>query len=421
MNAARYRLDIRYLHTEFDLHPITDADITASDGVCPVCDGAMKPLIEVAGQSGPVVTKDYCPACSYVQFRTLPSQDWISNYYASRWDTSRTRPKSLADDPNAYQNSIDLLARHAPDRNNALFDLGAGYGVFLKRCQAEGYAQLTGIEASPRRAERCVELGLAVSESTGETMADEPDVVARGPFDVVHSSHVVEHVYDLRATMSQVRRLLKPGGIAIVVVPNILSENMLVISQGIFHIRNFTPESLAHLFAVSGFEILEQNVGDGIEIVARMTDLPAEPPVPDAMAAARLHDGLAERLAKELGVASGEDGTSVEANIFVSRPPASARVWQGGTFPLFSKPGLLSLMLGAGFREAPVFGPQGRWVRLLNLRNLAFKLRRRLFGVGRLEIAAALRVESPKSGGAEPDAPALTVRFPAVSVPILLK
>jgi len=351
----------------------------------------------------------------------LPSQDWISNYYASRWDTSRTRPKSLADDPNAYQNSIDLLARHAPDRNNALFDLGAGYGVFLKRCQAEGYAQLTGIEASPRRAERCVELGLAVSESTGETMADEPDVVARGPFDVVHSSHVVEHVYDLRATMSQVRRLLKPGGIAIVVVPNILSENMLVISQGIFHIRNFTPESLAHLFAVSGFEILEQNVGDGIEIVARMTDLPAEPPVPDAMAAARLHDGLAERLAKELGVASGEDGTSVEANIFVSRPPASARVWRGGTFPLFSKPGLLSLMFGAGFREAPVFGPQGRWVRLLNLRNLAFKLRRRLFGVGRLEIAAALRVESPKSGGAEPDAPALTVRFPAVSVPILLK
>ena len=278
-----------------------------------------------------------------------------------------------------------------------------------------------GIEASPRRAERCVELGLAVSESTGETMADEPDVVARGPFDVVHSSHVVEHVYDLRATMSQVRRLLKPGGIAIVVVPNILSENMLVISQGIFHIRNFTPESLAHLFAVSGFEILEQNVGDGIEIVARMTDLPAEPPVPDAMAAARLHDGLAERLAKELGVASGEDGTSVEANIFVSRPPASARVWRGGTFPLFSKPGLLSLMFGAGFREAPVFGPQGRWVRLLNLRNLAFKLRRRLFGVGRLEIAAALRVESPKSGGAEPDAPALTVRFPAVSVPILLK
>jgi 2-polyprenyl-3-methyl-5-hydroxy-6-metoxy-1,4-benzoquinol methylase len=421
MNAARYRLDIRYLHTEFDLHPISGADITASDGGCPVCGAAMKPLVAVEGRSGPVVTKDYCPACSYVQFRTLPSQSWIANYYASRWDTSRTRPKSLADDPNAYQNSIELLARHAPDRNSALFDLGAGYGVFLKRCQAEGYEQLTGIEASPRRAQRCVELGLAVSESTGETMADEPDVVARGPFDVVHSSHVVEHVYDLRATMSQVRRLLKPGGIAIVVVPNILSENMLVISQGIFHIRNFTPESLAHLFAVSGFEILEQNVGDGIEIVARMGDLPTEPPAPDAMGGARLLDGLAKRFAEELGVAPAGDGVPVEAGIFVSRPPRSARVWRGRRFPMLSKPGLLSLIFGAGFRELPVFGPQGRWLRLLNPRNLAFKLRRRLFGVGRLEIAAALRVDTPESDGSGSDAPALTIRFPAASVPILLK
>lgn len=421
MSITRYQLDIRYLHTEFDLHPITGADIATSDGSCPVCGAQMKPLIEVAGPAGAVVTKDYCPACSYVQFRTLPSQDWISDYYASRWDTSRTRPKSLTDDPSAYQNSIDLLARHAPDRKSAVFDLGAGYGVFLKRCQAEGYERLTGIEASPRRARRCVELGLAVSESTGETMADHPDVVARGPFDVVHSSHVVEHVYDLRATMGQVRRLLKPGGIAIVVVPNMLAENMLVISQGIFHIRNFTPESLAQLFAVSGFDILEQNVGDGIEIVARMTELPADPPAPDGRAASRLLDGFAARLANDLGVAAGADGAPIAANVFVSRPPRQARVWRDRAFPAFSKPGLLSLFFGAGFREMPVFGPQGRWVRLLNPRILAFKLRRRLFGIGRLEIAAALRVESSPPDGPDGDVPPLTIRFPQAAVPILLK
>ena len=417
MTVPCYSLDIRYLHTEFERQGVTGADMSTADGACPVCAAAMQPLVEVKSRNGTVVSKDICPACSYIQFRTLPSQAWIRNYYASRWDTSRSRPKSLDDDATAYQNSIDLLERHAAGRESRIFDLGAGYGVFLQRCKTEGYTHLTGIEASPRRAERCTDLGLAVTVATAETMADDPEIAARGPFDVVHSSHVVEHVYDLRATMAQMRRLLKPGGLAMIIVPNVMSENLLVVSQGIFHIRNFTPESLAHLFAVSGFEILEQNTGDGLEIVARMGDLPTAPPAPDAEAAARFRTAFAERLADELGI-----GTTVAANdggacVFVSRPPRRHDVWHARRFPAFSKPWLLGILFGAAFSEAPVFGPQGRLWRLLDPRNLAFKLRRRFFGVGRLEIAASLQLDA----GDQTGHPALTIRFPGATVPILLK
>ncbi len=417
MNAPSYALDVRYIHTEFERQRVRRDDMTVDATGCPVCGAFMHPLIEVRGAADAVVVKDFCPSCSYVHFRTLPSENWIRNYYASRWDTSRSRPKSLEDDPRAYQNSIDLLERHAPGRESRIFDLGAGYGVFMHRCRGEGYGNLTGIEASPRRAERCRALGFEVCVSTAEVMAEEAEIMARGPFDVVHSSHVVEHVYDLRATMTQLRKLLKPGGLAIVIVPNVLSENLLVVSQGVFHIRNFTAESLAHLFSAFGFEIVEQNTGDSLEIVARMGDLPSSPPSPDASAASRLRVAFAARLAAEFGVTAPADGAEVNASIFVSRPPRRQEVWPRRRFPVFSKPWILSLVFGSGFEEAPVFGPQGKTLRLLAPRNLLFKLRRRLFGVGRLEIAATLEVRS----GSVVEHPALTIRYPDMSVPILLK
>jgi hypothetical protein len=95
-------------------------------------------------------------------------------------------------------------------------------------------------------------------------------------------------------------------------------------------------------------------------------------------------------------------------------------VWRGRSFPAFSKPGLLRLIFGTGFRETPIFGPQGNLLRGFDPRNIAFKLRRRLFGIGRLEIAAALRVQGGR-GAAEAGGAPLTIRFPGPAVPVLLK
>ena len=58
----------------------------------------------------------------------------------------------------------------------------------------------------------------------------QPDVVASmldmgeiGGFDVVYSSHALEHVYphEVPVALAEMFRVLKPGGLAIVVVPNL--------------------------------------------------------------------------------------------------------------------------------------------------------------------------------------------------------
>jgi SAM-dependent methyltransferase len=49
-------------------------------------------------------------------------------------------------------------------------------------------------------------------------------------FDVVYASHVVEHIKDDRAALSEMKRVLKPGGIAIIPVP-IIGKNTIEYGQ----------------------------------------------------------------------------------------------------------------------------------------------------------------------------------------------
>lgn len=58
----------------------------------------------------------------------------------------------------------------------------------------------------------------------------EPDIVASmtdmgdiGPFDGIYTSHALEHLapHDVARALSEFRRVLKPGGVAIIVVPDL--------------------------------------------------------------------------------------------------------------------------------------------------------------------------------------------------------
>jgi SAM-dependent methyltransferase len=58
----------------------------------------------------------------------------------------------------------------------------------------------------------------------------EPDIVASmtdlgdiGPFDALYTSHCLEHLYpdEVPSALSEIRRVLKPGGCAVIIVPNL--------------------------------------------------------------------------------------------------------------------------------------------------------------------------------------------------------
>lgn len=106
--------------------------------------------------------------------------------------------------------TIHLLRALGVQQGARVLDYGAnwGYGVF--QFEKAGFASV-GYEISEPRANYASNLGVVVH-------AQEDAVV--GPFDVVHSKHVLEHVPDPRASLQVQWDWVKPGGYLIAETPN---------------------------------------------------------------------------------------------------------------------------------------------------------------------------------------------------------
>jgi SAM-dependent methyltransferase len=79
--------------------------------------------------------------------------------------------------------------------------------------------------------------------------------------DVVIASHVLEHVADVGAFVRDLKRVLRPGGIAVIEVPS-LKRVGRVYGRPIeylqsAHLWNFSKRSLSHVFMIEGLEPLE--------------------------------------------------------------------------------------------------------------------------------------------------------------------
>lgn len=114
------------------------------------------------------------------------------------------------------------LARLVPFASLAgcsVLDMGAGTGGLLLACQQHGASRLVGIEVD-RELHKLAQLRLA---DTGiDYLLTDGDTVPLpdASFDVIFSTHVIEHVVSPSRYLSEVVRLLKPDGVVLLSCPN---------------------------------------------------------------------------------------------------------------------------------------------------------------------------------------------------------
>jgi SAM-dependent methyltransferase len=136
-----------------------------------------------------------------------------------------------------------------------LLDVGCGTGKDLLRLQRSGWA-VTGVEISPYAA------ALARARLGCEVVVGHFDeVVLEGRcFDVVRLSHVLEHLPSPRKSLEKVRRLLRPGGLLWLEVPNAASAERRWFGRHWYqwdlprHLYHFTPATLGRLLREVGFQ-----------------------------------------------------------------------------------------------------------------------------------------------------------------------
>ncbi len=136
-----------------------------------------------------------------------------------------------------------------------LLEIGSSVGLFLDEARRAGWDAF-GIEPSRWAAESARGRGLSVFGGTLEEFVPEG-----GPFDVVVSWDVWEHLEDPLAALNRAYELLRPGGLFVFTTVNLggLGRKLFRGRWPWFmrmHLHYFTRESLTRMVRSSGFEVL---------------------------------------------------------------------------------------------------------------------------------------------------------------------
>ena len=124
-------------------------------------------------------------------------------------------------------------------KNPKVLDIGCGHGFLLRAFQQRG-CDVLGTEYSDgacRHAREVLNIPVRVGLLQDLAFPDQS-------FDVVVMWHVLEHISDPRPTLAEISRILKPGGLFLVGVPNFDSLEARLTKASWFHLD--LPRHLSH-------------------------------------------------------------------------------------------------------------------------------------------------------------------------------
>ncbi len=186
------------------------------------------------------------------------SSPWQKRLYDAYVSSGQAGARALAAGPafasrRAYL--THLIAKHFPaDRTARILDIGCGHGALLYFLSLAGYRNIAGVDTSPEQVETALKLGISnvVNAPAMEYVASQADESV----DVVVLFDVLEHLekQDLFDLLDQVYRILRPGALCLVHVPN--GEGifaMRVLFGDLTHRQAFTQTSLQQLLSTVGF------------------------------------------------------------------------------------------------------------------------------------------------------------------------
>lgn len=130
-----------------------------------------------------------------------------------------------------------------------ILDVGCGTGALLR--ELDQYGNVQGLDFSPRAVSFCKERGLLNVEQGSATEIRYENKT----FDLVLALDVLEHIKDDRKALSEINRVLKPGGIAIIFVPAFMFL-WGVTDERSQHERRYTLRELKEKTGNAGFGVI---------------------------------------------------------------------------------------------------------------------------------------------------------------------
>ena len=230
---------------------------------CAICKSLSTSVIADKVRFGRKADVRRCDDCGLI-FLDQRSFELPSDFYENQYhQTYLTHIEPAALDPQQYYEKMIKSIRPWSDRINRLLtgaetvlDFGCSTGHLLTNIQGQA-GKVYGHEVNTKEIEFCrKQLGLNV---------DNRDLFERfeeGFFDYITMIYVLEHIADPIDLLTQLKKLLKPNGKIIILVPN--AADALLTFYGIpnfpqfyfclEHLYYFTPATIGRVFKASGLK-----------------------------------------------------------------------------------------------------------------------------------------------------------------------
>lgn len=192
-----------------------------------------------------------CGNCGFVFADVELSQKNYNEYYAKYCQNMTVGDQTGID--NYLVNMIDSICNS--DKSKRIVDFGCGSGSLLAGLKSKGFTDLCGIDATP------IVPGLLkqsdIKYKTASITGKNINLSKLASFDVVCLISVLEHVFDLGAALSNVSKILKENGYAVILLPNATYYHKEITNPihaiNLEHINHFSETSLDNLMKQRGF------------------------------------------------------------------------------------------------------------------------------------------------------------------------
>jgi SAM-dependent methyltransferase len=195
-----------------------------------------------------------CKSCGLVRSDPVADSATLGELYRQSTFDYGTEVANLRRTYGRYLGRLDALG----GRKGSLLEIGCGNGFFLEEAQVRGYADVRGVEPG---SEAIAKAAPGVRERIVCDMM-RPGLFAEASFDVVCLFQVFDHLPDPAGVLAETHRVLKPGGLVLILNHNInaLSARLLGERSPIIDLEHtylYSPTTLARLAGDQAFTMLE--------------------------------------------------------------------------------------------------------------------------------------------------------------------
>lgn len=196
-----------------------------------------------------------CTDCGLIYQNPRPDAASIQNWYVGPgYNLSVYRDLGLTEgklriEYNRARRTLDYLRPHLIGGIQSYLDVGPGSGIMGQMVALETGAEVTFIEPNPTHQAACKR---RVPES--KIIADISEVDKNDNFNLVTVMHTLEHIYEPLDFLKRLRRVLYPGSLVFVSVPNVEWHSAFEIA----HLNCFDKKVLRSMLEHCGFEIIDE-------------------------------------------------------------------------------------------------------------------------------------------------------------------